>query len=274
MKTDIEYKLIEGDSLLRRGGAALISNFGKAIAVVTLIAAALVTFTEVSFYSFDSERITTSLAVMLISSYLMYFSLEDAGERLGEESEAYKGAKKRFTDLRSRIGGKELDELRGFLQSYSKDELKYRRSNLLVTYGISEEAFASYINGDPCNKKERKILKRAKNMKAIVLTARTLLSFEGARKPSELTDPAKTKMLGMFLRLLPTALCTCVTVSVMLTTKDGLTAGAIIEGILKLLTLPIVGIKGYTCGYRYSTETVIPWIETKSRILEAFLNKE
>lgn len=274
MKTDLEYKLIEGDSIIRRGGALLIGNFGKAIAVITLIAAALVTFTEVSFYSLDSERITTGLAVMLVCSYMMYFSLEDAGEHFAEESDAYKSVKLGFSELRQRIDGKELDRLRSFLQEYSTEELEYRRKNLLVTYGISEDAYKSYVSGHPCNKKERKVLKRASKMKAVVLTAKTLLSFDGARKRSELIDPAKTKAVGMFIRLLPTALCTCVTVSVMLTTKDGLTAGRVIEGILKLLTLPIVGIKGYTAGYRYTVETGIPWIETKSRILEAFLNRE
>ena len=274
MKTKLEYGLIEGENLLRRGGAALISNFGKAIAFITVIAAALVTFTEISFYSFDSERFTTGLFVMLISSYLMYFSLEDTGERLGEDSDAYKEAEERYKSLRKAVGGKELLRLREFLQRYSMEELEYRRENLLVTYGIAPEAYKTYICGGACSKNDLKVMKKAARMRAVVLTARSLLSLEGGKRKSELIDPKREKLPSMMLHLLPTLICTTVTVSVMLTAKDGLTVGGVIEGILKLLTLPAVGIKGYVSGYRYTTESVIPWIETKSKILEAFLKEE
>ena len=273
MKTRLEYGLLEGDNLIRRGGAALVNNFGKTIAVITVIAAALVTFTEISFYSFDSERFTTGLFVMLICSYLMYFSLEDAGERLGEESDAYKAATERYNALRSEVNGGMLYELRAFLQDYSAEELKYRRNNLLVTYGISPTAYNSYVNGDACSKKDRKVLKKAERMRAVVLSVKALLSLDTTKKKSELTDPKHLKLPLMLLRLLPTVICTCVTVSVMLTARDGLTPGMIIEGILKLLTLPAVGIKGYVSGYRYTVEGVAPWIDTKSKILEAFLKE-
>jgi hypothetical protein len=60
----------------------------------------------------------------------------------------------------------------------------------------------------------------------------------------------------------------------MLTAKDGLTATAVIEGILKLSTLPVVGFRGYAAGYSYIRRSYIPWIETKSRLLEAYNKKE
>lgn len=273
MKSKLEYGLIEGESLIRRTGTALVNNVGKAIAFITIIATALVTFTEVSFYSFDHQHFTTSLFIMLLSSYLMYFSLEDAGEKLGEESDGYKSAVEAYGRLRERIDGASLTGLRDFLQEYSMKELEYRRTNLLVSYGIAPDSYKSYINGEPCMKKERKILKRAAGLRAVMLTARSLLSLEGGRVRSELSDPGRRKLPSMLLKLLPTALCTCVTVSVMLTAKDGLTVGEVIEGILKLLTLPMVGIKGYVAGYRYTLDTEVPWIETKTRILEAFFKK-
>ena len=61
-----------------------------------------------------------------------------------------------------------------------------------------------------------------------------------------------------------------VTVSVILTAKSGLSAATVIEGILKLSTLPIVGFKGYAGGYSYIRKSYIPWIETKRRLLQAY----
>ena len=252
----------------------LVNNFGKTVALITIIAATLVTFTEISFYSFDSERFTTSLFVMLISSYLMYFSLEDAGERSGEESDTYLRTAQGYESLRKRISGADLYRLRDFLREYSKEELEYRRSSLLVSYGIAPEAYRSYINGEACSKKEERVFKKASRLRAVMLSVRTILCAEGAKRKSELSDPRRMKIPAMLLRLMPTVLCTCVTVSVMLTTRDELTVGAIIEGILKLLTLPAVGIKGYVSGYRFTLESTVPWIEVKSKILEAFLNEE
>lgn len=65
-----------------------------------------------------------------------------------------------------------------------------------------------------------------------------------------------------------------VTVSVILTAKEGLDAATVIEGILKLSTLPVVGFRGYANGYSYVRKSFIPWIETKKRLLEAYNEKK
>ena len=70
--------------------------------------------------------------------------------------------------------------------------------------------------------------------------------------------------------MLPSALCTVFTVSVMLSGKD-LSVASVIESIFKLSCLPIIGLRGYTRGYAYVTEELVPWVKTKSRLLEAFI---
>ena len=60
----------------------------------------------------------------------------------------------------------------------------------------------------------------------------------------------------------------------LLTTKDGLTASAVAEAILKLSALPIVGFKGSLAGYEYAKGAKCEWLETKSRLLEGFLTEE
>ena len=61
------------------------------------------------------------------------------------------------------------------------------------------------------------------------------------------------------------------TVSIMISTKDNLTAAGIIEALLKLSTLPVIGLRGYVQGYEYVTVSEIGWLDVKSRLLDAFL---
>ena len=273
MKNDFEISLLESGNLIKRGCGLLISNLGKTIAVITLVITALVLFTDIGFAKFTSEDFTSTMAVMLLASYLMYFSMEDAGERLGEESEEYKKASERCAELSDKIKGCEIPMLRAFCKDYAKEELEYRRGNLLLYYGYTEDDYVKYKSCGACDKKARKAFKKADKLKAFAITPRELLSKEKTRERSELRNPGSSKLPAMILKLIPTTLCMTVTVSVMLTTKENLGAADIIDGIFKLSALPVVGFKGYAAGYNFTKQTEASWLCTKARLLEAFIKK-
>ena len=65
-----------------------------------------------------------------------------------------------------------------------------------------------------------------------------------------------------------------VTLSVMLTAKDGMTAADVIEALFKLMTLVIIGFRGYVSGCNYKKSEVPLWLDTRRRILDAFLKEE
>ena len=101
-----------------------------------------------------------------------------------------------------------------------------------------------------------------------------LLSRNAGVGASELKNPEKGKVLSLFIRLIPSTVCMMFTVSIMISTRDNLTAGAIIECILKLATLPIIGLRGYTAGYEYVTKSETAWLQTKTNLLDAFLDEK
>ena len=274
MKSKLEIGIIEGEKLLKRSGMALVNNIGKTVAVITLLIAALVTFTDISFQDFRTESFATSALMLMLASYLMYFSLEDAGERLGEESDEYKETMSLYEDERKRIRGEDIDALRDFCLEYSKSELEYRRRAYITSHALSVNDFERYLSGEMRKKSEEKVFKRASRIRAIPLSPKTLLTKEKEGSKSELQSPEKYKLLRLIVKLIPTTVCMCLTVSVMLKTKSGMDSAAIIEGILKLSTLPIVGFRGYVSGYAYVKKRYLPWIETKRRLLEAFGEKK
>ena len=271
MTDKFELSLLEAGSAMKRTMITLAANIGRVTAIITLVVSALVLFTDISFADFGTESFTSTLAVMLVASYVMYFSMSEAGERAGEESEEYKAARDRCSRLASEISGEKIEALREFCKSYSAAEHKYRRENLLTSLGYTEEEYLRARSGEPCSRAARRAFKKVERLRAIPLTPKMLLSRQASRSKSELENPEKSKLLYMILKLIPTTLCMTVTVSVMLSAKDNMTATTVIEGIFKLSSLPIIGFRGYSAGYFYKRCTAPLWLDTKSRLIDAFL---
>jgi len=274
MKTSFDTALLESGAYLRRGFLSLINNVGKVIAAITLFVATLVTFTDVGFADIRSESFSSVLAIMLVASYLMYFSLEDSGERLGEESEQFKGAKEEYDALRAKIEGGDVAALRLFLSDYARHELEYRRNMLLLRHGYNKDELYRLISTGGATRKQKRIYARAMREKPFELSVRSLLSGEASKRNRELQNPEGRKLMRMILKMLPTTLCTLLTVSVALTVKEDMSWGAVIGGILKLSALPIIGFRGYQDGYTYAKGELTMWLETKTRLLDAFIKAE
>jgi hypothetical protein len=271
MKNSAENDLLALGGLMRQGQSYLINNVGRIIAVITMLVATLVTFTNVAFADVTGESFTVTLTVMLLSSYLMYFSLEDAGEREGEKSEEYKNAYLGFLEVRRRISPDSIDALRAFCLDYTEKELTYRRLNYLCEHGLSKRDLDDYRLGKPYPGRMRRHLITADKMRAVILTPAMLLSRAHGADGAELVPPERKKLLASLVTLIPSTLCTVLTVTVILSTKNGLTPSGVLDGIMKLSALPVIGCKGFIDGHRYATEAKVTWFETKTRLLEAFL---
>ena len=271
MKDKFEASLLESADVFKKGFLYVGENIGRAIATITLIVSALVLFTDISFRDFGLQSFTSTMLVMLLASYLMYFSMEEAGEKLGAESEDYKSSMAHLSVLADKVSGDKIYELRAFCKKYSEEELVYRRSNYLFSNGLSDEDLRDFENGKEFDKKSKRALKRAKRLKAYPLTPTLLISKENRGRESELSNPERRKIFSMIIKLVPTTVCSLLTVSIMFTAKDNIGASAIIDGLFKLSALIVIGFKGYTAGYAYSRRSLPVWFETKARLLSAFL---
>ena len=94
MKDRIDISLLNGDDAVKRSLSFIANNAGRVVAVLTFIFASLIIFTDVTLCDFSLKSFGVLLLLMIIASYIIYFSMEDAGEKLGEDSEEY--AKARF----------------------------------------------------------------------------------------------------------------------------------------------------------------------------------
>ena len=273
MSNDFDPTLLASGNLVKKGYRLLAENVGKTVAIITAIIAVLVSFTEIGFYEFGKEEITANMILITVASYIIYFSMEDAGERLGRTEEEYLATERAYIEVRDRIEASDTPLLREYCKEYTEAELEHRRGMILAEGGLTEKDFAEYKEGRKFPLKERLALSRAKNSRPIDLTIGTLLS-ERNSETRELRNPDALKPLRLFLSLIPSTLCTFFTVSLMLSTKDGLTVETVIESILKLSCLPIVALRGYSRGYTHAKEGQSAWLRAKTSLIQGFLKKK
>ncbi len=270
MSKNLDELLREGDALFKNSIASLLSNLGKTVAAITLIITCIVTFTDITIGGISAKDYFSMLSVLVMSAYIIYFSLLDVGEKKGEDSEEYRSAKERYSATRVKICGYMLPKLRAFCEEYSRCELEYRKRYRLLSYGLAPEDKNA---PEGIDRRRGKIFKRIERMRLYPITARVLLSCERKSDKGEFSNPERGRFFRSFLKLLPSVICMCITVSVVLSVKDGMSAADVINSILKLSALPIIGIRGYTAGIFYSSVTKSAWLETKNRILESFLQE-
>lgn len=269
MKDDLGAILINSAEIWRRGYKSIITNAGKAIAAITLLISAFVIFTDVGIVKADLEALSCILVMMLIASYVMYFSMENAGEKLGMESAEYAEAVGRYKSAVCKIRPNMIPKMRDFCKRYTQEEGRYRREAYLAEHGLTLENLDEYKAGKVFCRKDRRALRRAVRIKTARLTPSDLTA-DGFSHGGELSNPERTRTVSMLIKMLPTAVCTLFTASVVLGAKESLDAPAIIEGLLKLSALAIVGLRGYTAGYFFAKGKLLAWLETKTKLLLAF----
>lgn len=274
MKDREQNDLLSLGGMMKGGYSSVIANAGKVIATVTLIVAVLVTFTDVAFSDLKSESFTSTLAVMLMSAYLMYFSLEDTGEREGEESEEYSLARERYLRARSKITPDSIEALRSFCLDYSEKELEYRRLSYLGEKGYSKNDLTAYRSGKQFPRRAKRAFRKAESLRAIRLSPSVLLSRTHGVTRADVQDPIGKKLFGALTSLIPSTVCMVFTVSVMLTAKENMTVSTVLDSLIKLSALPIVGLKGLLDGYSFAREDKSAWLNTKARLLESFLGEQ
>ena len=266
---NLDDLLLDTGDALRKNGVALLSDVGKIIALITLIVACLVTFTDISFYEIGSKEFTSTLIMMLIGAYLMFFSLEESGEKHGERTEEFSEAKEGYRAAVSKISAADIAPLEKFLEKKREREILKKREAYLKGLGYSADILSEEA---PAQEKERmRAVRRAMRIRQKTIRTGMLLERDCTSDNTDLYNPTAKKLLRILIKLIPTSACMVFTASVMLSAKGELTAGVVIESLLRLSTLPIVGFRGYAFGYRYTKNTRASQIREKTRILESYL---
>ena len=268
-----ESLLIGADTVTTKIKSNLTSHIGRAIAVLATVVCAVFTFAEIAFVDISLGNFTVDALVICSLAVIMYLSLESEGETLGKSQEEYQKAKKEADTLSQEVKGDDIIALREYLLSIYEGELKAREDRLLLAYGLSREELLRYREGERFGNKKSRQLRRVAKTTSRAITPNELLFFEGSCQEEISSAPNRRgRMLGL-ARILPSILCTLLTVAVMIDFKEGFTLRLMLEGVLKLSALLSMGLRGYLAGIHYVNEVLTPYHKLREKLLDAFLRK-
>lgn len=264
MEHESEHLLATSLASLSRGRQKIFAHIGFWIAALSLLVAALVTFTDISLLSISTQRFTVTMVVYATVTVLMYLSLAEEGERTGRSEKAYKEAEDALTKAANSISPVSFGRLEAFCQAFVREEFSERRARLLLAYGISDESSAP----PPA------ACRRLKRLRPLQINALMLLGSTLKEGDSPLCNTEKRRRSRLLLRLMPSLLWMIFGIGIAIGAHDSLTTSAILEGIFKLSALLIIGLRGYTQGYLFISEAEIPFLRAKMQLLERFLAEQ
>lgn len=268
-----EELLLEADALGQKVKEGVLAHIGRAVALFAVAIAVIFTFTEIAFTGVTAAEFTLEATVMLISGLVMYFSLESEGQGYARAQESFTSQKKKADALAGEVRGEMLPQLRSYLCRVHAEEVRAREDRLLLGYGIDRSEYESYRRGGTYGKKRSRYLKRVARITAAPLTPSELLFFDEGRVAGFTERPSALARLSGICKIIPSILCTVLTVGVMIEVKDGFSLSLVIEGALKLCALLSMGLRGYLAGVGYINTVLLPFHKVREKLLDAFLRE-
>lgn len=263
MEHESEHFLATSLASLSKGRQKIFAHIGFWIAALSLLVAALVTFTDISLLSISTQRFTVTMVVYATVTVLMYLSLAEEGERTGRSEKGYQEAEDALAKAANCISPASFGRLEAFCQAFVREEFSERRARLLLAYGISDESSVPPATH-----------RRLKRLRPLQINALMLLGNTLKEGDSPLCNTEKRRRHRLLLRLMPSLLWMIFGIGIAIGAHDSLTTSAILEGIFKLSALLIIGLRGYTQGYLFISEAEIPFLRAKMQLLERFLAEQ
>ena len=268
-----ENLLIGADTFTTKMKGTLTTHIGRAVAWLAILVCAIFTFTEIALVDISLEKLTLDTLVVLVLSVVMYFSMENEGEVYGKSQAEYQKAKEAADALSQKVKGEDLGALQSYLLRVYNEELRAREDRLLLAYSLHREELIRYREGERFGRKKSRQLRRVAKTISRAITPNELLYFEGDTKAEISSAPSHRGRMSGLVRILPSVLCTLLTVGVMIDLKDGFSLRMVLEGILKLSALLSMGFRGYLFGVHYISEVLTPYHKVREKLLDAFLRQ-
>ena len=250
---------------------------GVGIGLLTILVAAAVFFCEMHITAAPVEQTAMTAAVTILSCFVMYTSLFDAGRQKAYTEGKYTAMKKTYETLRERAQSCAGEALEVFCSAYVEEELRRSREHVLKTVGESYETFLSYQAGEmpreeflARSRTRRRALRRAERMNPLRLSAALLLCERHGTKRGLTLSARPAQVRRITTALFPTVCGSLVTVLVTLETS-ALTPAAVIAGLLRIFTLIWTGVRGYTAGGASVSHDECAALETKATLLGLYL---
>lgn len=257
----------------------LLSYLGLFVAAATVFVFSALFFTELRFSVESLVSLSLSFLLLFVSSYIMYVSLFETGKTEGKKEECYTTLSQKRGELfeRFRREGSQAS-LADFCKEVSRKETEAARNAILDAHFMSEEDVRLCEQKPPeaRTKREKRALRALSRQEAVVITPRALLAERpsAARHAPLSLPPEKSRLRRTLAFLIPLALFSIVSVSVVCEVIADPSLDAVIGYLLKLFTLLHSGIKGFRAGFFHVTADTCDYIKEQSELLTEYFDRE
>lgn len=255
----------------------LLSYLGIFAAAATVIIFSALFFSDVSFTAVGKVNITISFLLLFVSSYIMYVSLFETGKAQAEREEEYLALRKRRAILFARLHEEaDPDRLTAFCKQLSIKETKEEKARLLHRHFTTEAEIALWrsLPKKRLKRSQKRVLRALAGQKAISITPRMLLAERpNVSHHAPLTlSPERCRRQRTVAFLLPLALFTGLSVSLVCEVILNPDADAIVGYLLKLFTLLQSGIKGFRAGYQHILADKSDYMREQCDLLDSYFS--
>lgn len=257
----------------------LLSYLGLFVAAATVFVFSALFFAELHFSVESIVSLSLSFLLLFISSYIMYVSLFETGKTEGKKEECYLSLLSARGELFERFRREGSQEtLTAFCREVSARETREARDNILDTHFMSEEDVLRCEQKEPAarTRREKRALRALARQEAVVITPRALLAQRpaAARHAPLALSPERSRMRRTLAFLIPLALFSILSVSVVCEVMTDPSADAVIAYLLKLFTLLQSGIKGFRAGFFHVTADTCDYMREQSELLTQYFERE
>ncbi len=263
---------------VRKTAKNILSNLGMATAIVTVLFVTGAFFTELEVVGALETLFSPSFFLLLFSSLIMYYALNDTGVGHGKAEKEYLDAKEAYEESTKKAFSCKTQKLPTFCTNLCAEELAEARKSLLLPYGIPYAVYLAKYRGkskkelpETLTRDERSAILRANRLSCQRLTPGMLLdngTGNGSRKRYLLgMSPNRKRVFRDILILLPTFLSAFFSVSIVFSLIESPSFATFIACMLKVCALLWHGVKGYRTGYLYASRDCVAYFQAKTRLL-------
>ncbi len=272
--TDLDFKVPNFDLGMKKAAKTIASNSSLIVAVLAIVVAAMVFFTDLDGGLNFTASFSTSLVVLFCCCVVEYYSTKLMGVKEGKREKVYMETiakhKEVSAECQSKVG---VHGLMAFCADYAEQDLIRRRSTLLKQVGVSYADYASKYMGVtnlpdelPCAVK--RCIKKANKLKPMYLSQDNLIfSVDNEREAQLMLSVSRSERIKDLTFLVPTLASTFFAASMVIEVVQDLSFATVTACMIKVFCIILNAVKGYQNGYYNIVEGHVKCAEARIYLL-------
>lgn len=261
----------------KKAAKGIAANSSLIVAVLAIIVAAMVFFTDLDGGFAITSDFSPSLVVLFCCCVVEYYSTKHMGTREGMREEGYKKAidkhKEASRACQTKVG---MRGLMKFCTDYAEQDLIRRRNALLSQVGISYEEYSEkYMKLGPKElpsempKAVRKAIAKANKLRPVVISQDNLIfAVEDEKQIKLKLSTARSERIKDITFIVPTLISTFFAASMVIEVIQDLSFATVTACMLKVFCIILNAVKGYQNGYYNIVDGHVECAEARTYLLE------